>query len=298
MTAKYKQMTFDNSGIFVEKFKRDGLTVSSEEAFSGNSDHALDCYELTLILKGRGDYTRGAVTAPLISGSLILCPPNESRTYHYYQDWSVCRCFFRPYVLRKSPESTLCDIRFFEGDTAATFKRQLDDIRLSRQDTPRDPAAMEQKDNVDDQPLGVFHLSPSQTESIHSICDRMLKEQESRHYGYEDMKVYLLEELFMTLKRIQIQQYDLFYSPSTWKQDLVDSVNDLIDKDITNVDFDALALKSKITSSYFRMIFKNMTGVSPHAYLNNARILRSLELLQTTSLPISAIASSVGIYDP
>lgn len=46
------------------------------------------------------------------------------------------------------------------------------------------------------------------------------------------------------------------------------------------------------------MIFKSHTGLSPLEYLNRVRILRALELLQTTHHSIADIAEQVGIHDP
>lgn len=56
--------------------------------------------------------------------------------------------------------------------------------------------------------------------------------------------------------------------------------------------------KKGISISYFRILFKNHTGLSPLEYLNRVRNLRALELLQTTREPIAEIAEEVGIHAP
>lgn len=45
---------------------------------------------------------------------------------------------------------------------------------------------------------------------------------------------------------------------------------------------------------YFSRLFKQSTGVSPYQYVMQLRIERAKYLLQTTSLPIAAIAQQVG----
>ena len=49
--------------------------------------------------------------------------------------------------------------------------------------------------------------------------------------------------------------------------------------------------------SHFRKLFKEVSGMPPVKYVNRVRILRSLELLQTTRKSIAEIAAAVGIHD-
>ena len=59
-----------------------------------------------------------------------------------------------------------------------------------------------------------------------------------------------------------------------------------------------IAKKQGISISYFRMIFKRHTGLSPIEYMNRVRMLQALQLLQTTQNSITDIAEQVGIHDP
>lgn len=79
---------------------------------------------------------------------------------------------------------------------------------------------------------------------------------------------------------------------------MVGEVLTQIDQNLAQgIDFEAIAHSKGVTLSYFRTIFKEITGMSPTDYLGRIRILRALELLQTCDAPVSKIGRKVGICD-
>jgi len=60
------------------------------------------------------------------------------------------------------------------------------------------------------------------------------------------------------------------------------------------VDFKELAIENGISYSYFRKSFKTFTGVSPHNYFLDLKVIESKKLLLNTSLNISEIAYGLG----
>ena len=79
---------------------------------------------------------------------------------------------------------------------------------------------------------------------------------------------------------------------------MINTVLAEIDRDLSqDIDFEGIAHSHGITLSYFRTIFKEATGMPPTDYLNRVRILRALELLQTSDAPVAEIGRKVGIYD-
>lgn len=55
-----------------------------------------------------------------------------------------------------------------------------------------------------------------------------------------------------------------------------------------------LADTCHLSESYFRSLFKSITGLTPHAYLNQTRIAMAKTLLSSSSLPITEISLSIG----
>ena len=64
------------------------------------------------------------------------------------------------------------------------------------------------------------------------------------------------------------------------------------------IDFSSLAEQSFMSPSYFRSIFKDVTGLTPVDYLNRMRIVKSLEYLELDKSTIADAAARVGILIP
>lgn len=55
-----------------------------------------------------------------------------------------------------------------------------------------------------------------------------------------------------------------------------------------------IAAAAYLSEYHFARLFKQITGLTPHAYLANVRLERARKLLAETALPVSEIASMVG----
>ncbi|MFJ5298636.1 helix-turn-helix domain-containing protein [Pseudomonas sp. NPDC088368] len=58
-----------------------------------------------------------------------------------------------------------------------------------------------------------------------------------------------------------------------------------------------VANECAISRSHFSRAFKNATGLAPHDWLRQEKILRAEELLRTRQLPISLVAQECGFSD-
>ena len=133
---------------------------------------------------------------------------------------------------------------------------------------------------------------------MESILNQMKTEQTDKKYGSHNVMQNYLEILFYELYRIKINQYNATEKLSSKKKQMVTKTLEYIDNNIREtIDFNMIAESYGLSPNYFRTIFREITGISPTLYLNRTRILKALELLRTTSLPIVDIAAEVGIYD-
>lgn len=64
-----------------------------------------------------------------------------------------------------------------------------------------------------------------------------------------------------------------------------------------NITLKALSKRAYLSQSYFLRKFKKETGTTPMQALKKARVEKAKELLTQTSLSVSEIMTSVGIYD-
>ena len=104
--------------------------------------------------------------------------------------------------------------------------------------------------------------------------------------------------LLVFIRRIQLSQFELVSRESSWKEAMIGEVLTRIDQNLAQeIDFEAISHSRGITLTYFRSLFKEITGMPPTDYLNRVRILHALELLQTSDAPVAEIGRKVGIYD-
>ena len=72
-----------------------------------------------------------------------------------------------------------------------------------------------------------------------------------------------------------------------------------ISKHLTeNIRIETLAQQANMSSSNLHSVFKKQFGISPVAYINNARLSLAAEYLLASDDPVSEIALRVGIGDP
>lgn len=63
----------------------------------------------------------------------------------------------------------------------------------------------------------------------------------------------------------------------------------------TDLTVDDIAKRVGLERSYFSVLFRIETGMTPHAYLNSIRIKRACTLMRETSLSVAEIAQQVGL---
>ncbi len=104
-------------------------------------------------------------------------------------------------------------------------------------------------------------------------------------------------ELYNILCTIQ-HEYDLEYFPRN-KLEIIKSAVDYIHENYCNeiISIDSLSKTCGITPEYFRKIFKSFYGTSPISYINNLKITRAKELLDSQMYSVSDVAAHSGYSD-
>ena len=62
-----------------------------------------------------------------------------------------------------------------------------------------------------------------------------------------------------------------------------------------DVDFTRFSQENHISYSYFRKVFKQYTGIAPHQFFLDLKIMRAKELIATTNKPIKEITYDIGL---
>ncbi len=263
-----------------------GITLETAEIVPGASIHASASpphthpfYELALAMRGSAIYQFRHRRIALVPGDLLLLPPELPHLCHPQNDILLYLCHFESWAV---PDKILLS-GSPEPDGAAQQRLHILD------------AFSELPDQQTEEWL---HLNKAECEHFHALFRALLMEQQNQPFHFEQMKRLHLQEILILFQRMQYQQSALGQAHVSWKKSLVETVLTQIEADLSKgVDFEAISRQQGITLSYFREIFKEITGLTPVHYLNQARIMRALELLQTGDLSIAETGQAVGIDD-
>ena len=110
-------------------------------------------------------------------------------------------------------------------------------------------------------------------------------------------KTKCMAELYNIIYALQ-QEYFSEYFPKN-KLELIKKAIDNIHLEYIdgNVSVENLARECNITPEYFRRIFKSFYGVSPVSYINNLKITRAKELLESQMYSVSEVADMAGFNE-
>lgn len=286
----------DQSGITLEKYESLSQIRFLEEDAAAVRLHQHVFYEMVLILRGSCRHFYRANYIPLIPGDLFLIPPDQPHSYRFHDSIAMCNCQFYRDILEQEPEQFVADIEYTALQKKTPSFKRFQDIQAVWADSDN-RIPLDHVGNINSQ--GIIHLSRTEQNYISGLFDQILLEQDEQKFGFERMKKTLLETILIQLKRVQMNQFEHMEPSQSWQAEMVDTILNQIERDITaEYDFNRIAKKQGISISYFRMIFKNRTGLSPVEYVNRVRVLQALQLFQTTQDSVADVAEQVGIHDP
>lgn len=110
------------------------------------------------------------------------------------------------------------------------------------------------------------------------------------------LKCYLLENLLNVQQELKKNTRPM--DGAQWRRSVVqDIVRYVRERQGQNVDMGELSGYSGLSANYLNVIFKDVTGKTVMSFLNESRISRAKELLETSSMRIKEIAELLGYYD-
>lgn len=274
------------------------ITVSPYTGRNSVTPHKHTYQEFVLITKGSCTHKYKDLEVTLIPGDIFLIPPHQEHSYTMLSDVTILNCNFFPERLGAQWNEMLDHVKPNEETPSSNkdLQKQWDNIL---QKVKMEGDLEERKvHQADLNKQGIIHLTASETIQVESILHAMIIEQEKKETGIEYMKPAYLQLILVILKRVQKRQAERLIKYSSRKRELIFNTLSYLDDQLAEeIDFSQIASDIHLSSSYFRAIFKDITGLSPTDYLNRIRIVKSLEYLQSEDLSVAESAEKVGILD-
>lgn len=286
---------------YLEYPKRDESNIALEvcNQLWDSKPHRHLYHELVVVLRGCCLHEYKGVKVPLIPGDAFLIFPHEIHGYQVDSPVELLNVWFYPerlgseftellgYIRENtripSRENTLQDRWNMVSDigSAADGQRLVPQTRQS---------------NLNQQ--GIAYLNAEEKNRVEELVSQLYKEQEEQRTGYEYMKSACLTMILALVWRTSEEQGRMKGYAADEKRNTVNQILGYMEEHLEEkLDIGELARKSCWSQSYFRAVFKSVTGLSPLEYLNRLRIIKSMEYLSGSSVSVAEAAERVGILD-
>lgn len=259
--------------------------------------HRHQYYELFVIDHGSCRHIFNDTETLLIPGDAVLVPAHKEHGFAFRGQVSVYNCQFALETLDDKIVSLFREDGVLgEGDDVlpqdTIFWREL---LTNREDCKENNFP---KHEINSSKQRVMHLSPTEYTFVLSLLKRMLNAQQENDDLSALMKLKYLEMILIELKQTLRKQNKKYLVCSKANQQVIAKTLMYIEANLsTPLDMNAVAQQYAFSPNYFRKIFKDITGLSPVAYINRLRIIRACEYIQAENASIQEASEKVGIYD-
>lgn len=289
----YIEFPFKNTYIASESAEYTKVTVIQE--------HAHSFLELVLVSKGACIHCFRNIEMPLFAGDVFIIPPDQPHSYRLTARTKFFNCYFYPDHLGTHWFQMIYDALQNWNFTPKIPHLDRQTELLSNLNSKSDqPNAVTAQTKAAIQ--GVIHLTPSAANYVESLLLQIENEQQNQEFASESMKLCALLSILITINRTRSQQVSCspeYIARSASHTELIHNALLYIDQHYSDeIDLKKLAHDSSLSESYFRTIFKNVTGMPPLEYITRLRIIKALKLIQRDGMTIRQAAECVGIYDP
>lgn len=276
MAVLYLDFPLSNGSRICVQRHEDRMHMPNMRADGIVPDHAHEFYEIVLIIRNSCRHVYKQDETTLLPGDLFMIPPHRSHLLHFTEDVLYYNCQFFADAL---PGEWMEDIQSLTYDRLkANIGSTAGICSIDRQ--------------------GILHLNSEEVNEIVRLLELILKEQNGIFSDSERMKRILLNLLLARIIRIRDQRFILNNGAGEWKEKIVrETVNAFENGLDQDWNMNELAAENNISAGYFRRIFRELTGMPPHQFLNQIRINRAVDMLQHQGATIYEAAGSVGIHD-
>lgn len=291
-------MTELKDGYMDFKGKSDNPIVV--EVWKGKSTVGLHRHvygEFSLVTKGSCIHSYRGSQVPLIPGDVFLIKPHLEHGYKIHAEVEIINCQFYPDKLgvecSQILQSTTSEMSsMLSTNITSQWEELLEYVSMT--DNGRDGDVRQA--NLEKQ--GILHLKNSEMMEAESIFYKMIQEQEDMQKNAIFAESAYLQLILILLSRVKAQSSEKIRHHSHKKKEMIFDTLVYIEEHLDEkIDFTRLIEDSFLSPSYFRTLFKDVTGLSPIEYLNRMRIVKSLEYLEMDKCTIGDAAAKVGIYD-
>lgn len=295
------KMSDSNSSYPYKEFIVYDSTPISIEIWTDSRSVEMHChrfYEFSMITKGSCLHNYRGIEVPLIPGDIFFVEPNQPHSYEIQAQVSIINCQFHPEQLgfENNQMFLSATTRYKKDNKGDDIKRQWEELLQYVTLEEGNIESNVRQANLNAQ--GIIHLDSNEMAYVESLLKDMEREQERKEVNLEYAKSAYLQLILVMLSRVQNRRIKKINNHSHQKKDMIFDALIYIEEHLDEkVDFSYLSEKSFMSPSYFRSIFKDVTGLTPVDYLNRMRIVKSLEYLETERSTIADAAAKVGIYD-
>ena len=245
----------------------DGITIDRvirDYEYNMPTRHFHDEYEIYYLVDGERFYFIGQHTYHIKKGSLIFINRNE------IHKTGMGQSSYHDRILIELTEEPF-----------ASFFNQLGDLNF--------------RDFFENH-SGVLNIEPAEQSYVENLFLSIQSEIHHKFPGYRlNVMMKLSELLIYALRYEESHKEAPTKSSSKIKHQRVDQVADYIISHCTDrISLESLSEKFFVNKCYLSRIFKEVTGFTVNEHINIHRINKAQQLLTTTDLSISEIASECG----
>ncbi len=258
--------------------------------------HCHNYYEWMVIDSGSSNHFYNNTNTMLIPGDAVLIAPHKAHGYSFQGEVSVYNFQFQVEFLDEKVVQLLEKSQVLEQEeNRGQEVKYWEELLTRREDFKNaDYPTFE----INNSKQGVIHLSPAERSKISVLMQYAAQAQVQADVSAMIEKQKYAELILLELKKAQEHQNQKYLISSSSNQKMVAELLRYIEENLAEeIDIAGFAKAHSFSPNHFRKIFKDMTGLSPVAYINRLRIQRACDCIQKQSMSIKEAAEYVGIYD-